>query len=537
MDHARLAIRVHHARHRDRDAAHVHLADDRHDVVRVVADHRHDAVHDLGEIAGAALGGLRVDVRQRIPGVARAAPAQEHAHALHAIRVNAVAAGHHRVALDAHAHRHAGPALRVDQLAHLLLRGVVREGDVARVLESEVVRVRRGDFARERAGPAAVQHVPHHPHADARVVGDAAEHLALIEGELVVVRALRAVGEEVPVVRAADRGRVFAEGFAVGTVVVPAGRVRHAARAVRDAEELHHRRGRRRDAAAHRVVRRVVVVAVAAAARALAPVRETAVLLETVHDVDLDSDLLDGVLHAHERRAAAHAEPTPLPALRLGPRLRFGRDRRRGEQRRAGRVFAVETEEAETPTHVAREDAAQRMRGGQLAGILFKRRDHGLDLRDRRDDQAAAALHRHLVPQHRVRGVRVADREHGLRGRTDTERGVARRPRVGGHHRHVGRNVVRACGTREQHGDKRQNKALLHRFLRPFQTSSSEGSVHFPENLHEIIHGIRAKANEKIQFLARKFPDRFSMKAPSRYATTPFTSTVSMPAANACGDI
>ena len=412
------------------------------------------------------------------------------------------------MALDAHDHRRAGPALHVDELVVLLQLGV---HDERRVLEPEVVAQHGGNVTRECAGFAIR---PPHGEAHARIVRHASEELALFVGERG-----RRIGLAAPV-RRQDRpvvvpalSRVLALHPVVGTcVLVPLGTGRRL-------EELERRRAGRGHATAHRVAGRVVVEAVAAAGVALVPVRQVAALLEAVHDADLH---VDRIRHAHRLRlhelepARADAEfppfrfllGRPLPA-HDGRVLIFsgrGREERRSSGRR--RVLGVQLQEAQTAAHVGRQQRAQRVRGGNFARIVLKRREHRLDLRDRRHDEAAAIRHRHLIPQNVLRGVRVADRHGVRRHAARAERGVARRPCVGGGHRHVRRDVHRARSARENNGDKRQNQALLHTALRPLQARFREGSVHFPESHAELYTELaRLQMKKFIIFQERFQPD------------------------------
>ena len=139
------------------------------------------------------------------------------------------------------------------------------------------------------------------------------------------------------------------------------------------------------------------------------------------------------------------------------------------------RILHIKFQEAQTAAHVGRQERPQRVRGGKFAGVVFERREHRLNLRDRRHNQAAAARHRHLMPQHRVRGVRVALRAHGLRRPARAERGVTLSPCVGGGHRHVRRDIFRVCDTRGKNGDKRHKNALLHTAHRPVSDINNRG--------------------------------------------------------------
>ena len=192
------------------------------------------------------------------------------------------------MALDAHDHRRAGPALHIDEFVVLLQ---LRVRDQRRMLEPEVVAQDGGDVRRVRAGLAVR---PHHAEAHARVVGHAPEELALLVGERGGFIGLAAPvrRQDRPVV-VPSLGRVLARRSIVGAgVLVSLGTGRRL-------EELKRRRAGRGHAAAHRIVGRVVVETVTAAGTALVPVRQVAALLETVHDADLH---VNRVRHAHRLR-------------------------------------------------------------------------------------------------------------------------------------------------------------------------------------------------------------------------------------------
>ena len=98
----------------------------------------------------------------------------------------------------------------------------------------------------------------------------------------------------------------------------------------------------------------------------------------------------------------------------------------------------------------------------EIARIALKRHDNGFYLRDRRNDNAAAAGHRHLMEQYRLRNVRVADGHHVRRLAAGAELRIARSPLVRRRLRHVERNLARMSDTRSDASDKRPENPLLH---------------------------------------------------------------------------
>ena len=448
------------ARHRD-------VPNDRHDVVVVVGDHRDDLVDDLGKVGAAAHRRLRVDLREGVPAVARARPAHEDAHTLDAVRIEAVAGRDDRMALDAHAHGHARAALVVDELLQLFLRRVllIAQPHAARVAEAEDVLQGRHDAAHHRSRLVVR---PHHAHADARIVGDAADQLLLFRRERRRgrVRAAPVLRQDRPVDRPTHRLRLV--GFAIvgaGVVLKPRNRVRRAV-------ELRERRARRRDAAAHGMVRRVEVVEVGPVVGRLVPVRERALLLEALDDAHFD-DLLCGDAGRLRPERRDFRQARPLRLARRTPRLRHvgcvvavcGRGRRRGggaAQRACGALLRIEAEELETPPHVAPQNALQRMRLREDAGIVVERHHNGLDLGDRRDDEHAAARHRDLVPQDDA-GCGIAFGDDVGRPLPRAERPVPRSPCIRRRHRLFGRHRLRAGAKSQRHREEHQND-LFHAF-------------------------------------------------------------------------
>ena len=225
------------------------------------------------------------------------------------------------------------------------------------------------------------------------------------------------------------------------------------------------------------MVRRVEVVEIGPVVGRLVPVRERALLLEALDDAHLD-DLLCGDAGrlrpdgpCPERRDFRQARPLRL--ARRTPRLRHvgrvvavcGRGRRRGggaARRARGALLRIEAEELETPPHVAPQNALQRMRLREDAGIVVECHHHGLDLGDRRDDEHAAARHRDLVPQDNA-GCGIAFGDDVGRPLPRAERPVPRSPCIRRRHRPFGRHRLRAGAKRQRHREEHQND-LFHAF-------------------------------------------------------------------------
>ena len=304
---------------------------------------------------------------------------------------------------------------------------------ITRVLELIELRKRLGDIGLVRAGLAIR---PRHAHRHGSVIRHAAEQLALLRSQGTVVGQFSLVGQDRPVVLAANRK----EGLAV--VVPPVVRggdnPRNAVRASDRPEVLQHGRHRRRHAAADAVLGRVQVVAVAASAVALVPVREGAVLLEARQNRNLRGHLIELLgLRSHQPGTGPYAIARPLGLALLRPlfhqRTALRRRCRRAHERRS-LILGIQPQLLQTVRHVCRQHGQHRVILVQpVLRHVLQRHDHGTKLRHRRDNKARAVRHPDLVPQLHAVIVLVSGRHIVYRLAGEAERGIPFGPRASHH--------------------------------------------------------------------------------------------------------
>ena len=383
------------------------------------------------------------ELRQLVPGVARPAPAHEHAGVLAADLVAAIADRNDLVARHAgdnrHEHRRAGTQVVVD----VLVQRVV-------LLDRRVFGRRETEDGLERlrqrgAGGTRLALRVHHADTHAHVVGRAAEQFALRLGEEVAVLRLAAhvLRQDRPVVEAANRRQL-------DLLAVDRARVRDGRDAVRRVEELQDRRAGRRHAAADVVAGRVVVVERRIEGRQR-PGAEAGVVGRLLVGLVPVRQIVVGVVRIAEAGQVGHGQRGIAVRRRNRGRERVALQRRPRVARplRAGLLHDLRLladggrnglqpglrrgHRAETRADVGRHHAAEGVRRGQDAVAARHDRDDGLKARVGGHEHAGPVVQGHRVPEQRA--VRIRKRSHRGHRRAAKTEATPVLGRPGLHHR------------------------------------------------------------------------------------------------------